>query len=256
MGDFSTATSFDRKQDVGSIELTGITAGYGKKLVLNDVSACLGKGAIVVLIGNNGAGKSTVLKVAVGLLKPWKGKVLLDGQDVTDLPVHARVRRGLALVSQSANTFDSLTVEENLTIGIHGPSRAASRNGLDYALNLLPSLRECLGRRAGLLSGGQRQMLALGIAVAARPAVLLLDEPSAGLSPDRAHEILAKVAEINKASGVSVLMVEQRLKEALAMAHRAVVMVNGSVASQTDRPSDWLVEGALDQFFLGKRNTT
>lgn len=234
-----------------ALELEGIQAGYGKKEILRGVSLTVRAGEIVALIGPNGAGKSTLLKVVAGLLAPWAGSVRLDGADVTRLAVHERVRRGLAYLLQGGEVFPSLTVRENLEIGAWSLPRSERSAGVEDVLRLFPDLRASWYRRAGLLSGGQRQALALGMVLLKRPKVLLLDEPSAGLAPKLARAILNTVRELNERWGITVLLVEQRVREALQVAHRAVALVDGTLAAETDDPTRWLTEEALDAFFFG-----
>ncbi len=232
-------------------------AGYGKKEILRGLSLAIKQGEIVVLIGPNGAGKSTLLKVLAGLLPPWEGSVWLDGREVTTLPVHHRVRQGLAYFMQGGEVFPNLTVKENLEIGAMTLPKSERRGVMESVLDLFPVLRENWHRRAGLLSGGQRQALALGMVLIKRPKYLLLDEPSAGLAPRLAQDILNKVRELNERFGVTVLLVEQRVREALQIAHRAIVLIDGLLVSGTNDPKCWLREGIiLDTFFFGKNRLT
>ncbi|MFN3422771.1 MAG: ATP-binding cassette domain-containing protein, partial [Armatimonadota bacterium] len=187
-----------------------------------------------------------------GLLLPWEGSVWLDGTEITTWPVHWRVQQGLAYFMQGGEVFPSLTVGENLEMGMMTLPKAERQEAMEGVLALFPVLKENWHRRAGLLSGGQRQALALGMVLLKRPKVLLLDEPSAGLAPKLAQEILNKVRELNERWGITVLLVEQRVREALQVAHRAVALVNGTLAADTDDPARWLAEGALDVFFFGK----
>ncbi|MEM1553011.1 MAG: ABC transporter ATP-binding protein [Candidatus Bathyarchaeia archaeon] len=229
-----------------------LRAGYGKKEILRGLSLTVKQGEIVALIGPNGAGKSTLLKVVVGLLPPWEGSVWLNGMEITTLPVHQRVQQGLVYSMQGGEVFPSLTVKENLEMGTLTLPKAERQEAMESVLGLFPLLRENWHRRAGLLSGGQRQALALGMVLLKRPKVLLLDEPSAGLAPKMAKDILSKVQELNKHLGITVLLVEQRVREALQVAHRAIALVDGTFAGETDDPARWLTEGALDAFFFGR----
>lgn len=231
--------------------LEGIDAGYGKKKILHGLSLAVEAGEIVTLIGANGAGKSTLLKVAMGLLKPWQGSVWLNGHDNTYLPVHERARRGLSYLMQGGPVFPSLTVQDNIEMGALTVPPSQRVQTINDVLELFPMLRERLSTRAGLLSGGQRQALALTMVLAQRPRVLLLDEPSAGLAPKLARETLLKVREANEHFGITVLLVEQRVREALEIAHRAVALVNGAVAAETYTPQEWLQDGVMDAHFFG-----
>lgn len=229
-----------------------LRVGYGKKEILRGLSLAVKQGEVVALIGPNGAGKSTLLKVIAGLLLPWEGSVWLDGKDITALPVHQRVRHGLAYFMQGGEVFPNLTVKENLEISAMTLPKSEWREAMESVLGLLPVLKENWNRRAGLLSGGQRQALALGMVLIKRPKYLLLDEPSAGLAPKLAQEILNKVRELNDRFGVTVLLVEQRVREALNIAHHGIILMDGMIVSETDNPKCWLSEGALDTFFFEK----
>jgi len=258
------STAVDKGQVTGAqtqegkigLRLNGIRAGYGKKEILRGLSLTVKQGEIVALIGPNGAGKSTLLKVAMGLLPPWEGMVWLDGWDITHLPVHERVRDGLSYLMQGGESFPSLTVKENLEMGALIVPPAERAAAIESALELFPALRENLNRRAGLLSGGQRQALTLAMVLAQRPQVLLLDEPSAGLAPKLAQDILNKVRELNQRLGIMVLLVEQRVREALEVAHRAVALAEGTIALETEHPAELFQSGQLEPLFLGRVSST
>jgi len=233
------------------LRVEDLHAGYGGKEVLRGVSLTLRAGEIVALIGPNGAGKSTLLKVIAGLVPPTRGSVWLGGREVTAWPPHRRVRHGLAYFLQGGEVFPSLTIRENLEVGAWTLPKSERQKAMESVLALFPVLRENWHCRAGLLSGGQRQALALGMVLLKRPKVLLLDEPSAGLAPKLAQEILSKVRELNGHWGVTVLLVEQRVREALTLAHRAIVLANGHIALETDHPLELLNYGRLERLFLG-----
>ena len=203
----------------------GITSGYGEVPIVKDVSISVAQGEIVTIIGPNGAGKSTLLKTIFGYLRARTGRVLVDGSDVTGLAPERLVRQGLAFVPQTENVFSSLSVRENLAMGgFTLDDDVESR--IDRVLALFPVLTSRLGERAGRLSGGQRQTLALARALMLDPTVLLLDEPSASLSPVMVESVFAHVAEINR-QGTAVLMIEQNARQALAVSHRGYVLANG-----------------------------
>jgi branched-chain amino acid transport system ATP-binding protein len=203
----------------------GVTGGYGEVPIVRDVSIRVGPGEIVTIIGPNGAGKSTLLKILFGFLPAWEGRVSLDAEDVTGLAPEALVRRGLAYVPQTDNVFPSLTIRENLVMG--GFTRTSGvEERITWVFEVFPVLAERPGERAGRLSGGQRQTLALARALMLEPAVLLLDEPSASLSPRMVETVLTSVLEINR-HGTAVLMVEQRARQALAISHRGYVLASG-----------------------------
>ncbi|HLL51421.1 MAG TPA: ABC transporter ATP-binding protein [Thermomicrobiales bacterium] len=203
----------------------GLTSGYGEVPIIRDISIQVGHNEIVTIIGPNGAGKSTLLKAVFGYLPSWDGRVSLVGDDVTGLSPEKLVRRGLAYVPQTNNVFPSLTIRENLAMG--GFTRTDGvKDRIDWVFELFPVLAERPRERAGRLSGGQRQTLALARALMLEPAVLLLDEPSASLSPLMVDTVFASVIEINR-RGTAVLMVEQNARRALAISHRGYVLANG-----------------------------
>ncbi|HEY1316835.1 MAG TPA: ABC transporter ATP-binding protein [Gaiella sp.] len=210
-----------------ALVVDGIEAGYFRDVpILNGASLRVGRGEMVTIVGPNGAGKSTLVRVVIGLLEPWAGTVRVDGEDLTGRKPHVVVRRGVGYVAQRDNVFATMSVRENLELGVlalrggEGPARTAAM------FELFPRLAERRSQPAGTLSGGERQMLALARALMADPALLILDEPSAGLSPAAVDVIFAKIGEIN-AGGVAVLMVEQNARRALAMSHRGYVLDGG-----------------------------
>ncbi|MBI1729149.1 ABC transporter ATP-binding protein [Candidatus Acetothermia bacterium] len=201
------------------------TAGYGEMNILNEVSVFLEEGEIVSLIGPNGAGKSTLMKTIFGLLKPRQGKITFNGRDCTSWDPDQIVKLGMCYVPQTENVFQSLTVKENMEMGAF--IRKDDFSGrIAEIFNLFPDLRTFKDKKAGDLSGGQRQMVAMGRALMLDPRLLLLDEPSAGLSPKLVQMIFEKIREIN-AIGVSILMVEQNAKQALALSNRGYVLATG-----------------------------
>ena len=203
---------------------------YGAVQVLKAVSLELAAGEIVGLLGRNGAGKTTVLKSIMGLVKPNAGRIAFDGADLTKLPPHEIPRLGIAYVPQGRRLFSGLTVAENLRMGLL--VRDGGRDTLDRVLGLFPALTERLGQRAGTLSGGEQQMLATARALCLEPKILLLDEPSEGLMPTMVETLLATIAGL-KTEGVAVLVVEQKVEAALAVADRIVFLENGAIADAT-----------------------
>ncbi len=208
------------------LELDHLRAGYGETEILHGVSLHVDEGEIVVIVGPNGAGKSTAMKAIFGLLNVLEGRVLLAGEEITGMAPQQVVRKGVAYVPQTANVFVTLTVEENLEMGAYvldddpGPR-------IEKVFALFPPLRDKRRQPAGALSGGQRQMVAMGRALVLEPKILLLDEPTAGLSPRYRGEIFDIVRHINDAGG-TILMVEQNAKQALTIADRGYVLVDGS----------------------------
>ena len=227
----------------------GITSGYGEVPIVQDVSIHVGQDEIVTIIGPNGAGKSTVLKALFGFLPVWKGHVSLAGDDVTGLAPELLVCRGIAFVPQTDNVFPNLTIRENLTMG--GITRADGvEERIAWVLDLFPVLAERPRERAGRLSGGQRQTLAIARALMLEPRILLLDEPSASLSPKMVETVLANVVEINR-RGTAVLMVEQRARQALAISDRGYVLANGR--NRLEGPAaDLLASDEVRRLYLGE----
>jgi len=211
------------------LEIENLTAGYDRTAVLHGVSLTVPADGVATVLGHNGAGKSTLLRVAAGLLKARAGTVRLDGEDITRLPAHRRVRRGMAYVPQGQQSFPQLTVRENLRLVADGQPRA--REAMSEALDSFPALREFTGRRAGLLSGGQRQQLALARALITRPRLLLLDEPTEGIQPSVVAEIEETVLSLAARGGLSVLLVEQHIGFALRAAARYSVLEAGRITS-------------------------
>ncbi|MBM7076316.1 MULTISPECIES: urea ABC transporter ATP-binding subunit UrtE [Micromonospora] len=218
------------------LELRGVHAGYGRSEVLHGVDVAVPADGVAAVLGHNGAGKSTLLRVAVGLLRPRAGTVTLDGEDVTRLAPHQRVARGLAYVPQGQQCFPHLTAAENLRLVADGRRDGAAATA--EALDLFPALRPLLRRRAGLLSGGQRQQLAIARALVTRPRLLLLDEPTEGIQPSVVAEIQDRIVELATGAGIRVLLVEQHLGFALRVATRHYVLESGRVTATGDGGRD------------------
>ncbi|MBW1698163.1 MAG: ABC transporter ATP-binding protein [Deltaproteobacteria bacterium] len=207
------------------LKVDNISAGYGEADILHQVNLRVEPGQIVSIIGPNGAGKSTLLKTIFGILKPSQGTVTLNDEDITRLRPDKIAQRGISYVPQVNNVFPSLTIEENLEMGAFIRTDDYSKR-LEEIYELFPVLKERKKQKAGHLSGGQRQMVAMGRALMVDPRVLLLDEPSAGLAPVLVGTIFEKITEIN-ATGVSIIIVEQNAREALKMAHHGYVLAMG-----------------------------
>ena len=231
------------------LQVEGVTSGYGDMEVLRDVSIALEPGEIGSIIGPNGAGKSTVMKVVFGQLRPWRGRVVFAGEDISHLAPYEIVTRGMCYVPQVGNVFTELTVEENLELGafaLEGRDVAARK---ERVFELFPRLKERTRQRAGKLSGGERQMLAMGSALMLDPQLLLLDEPSAGLAPKMVEIIFERIRRVND-TGVAILMVEQNARESLKMAHRGYVMANGQ--NRVDGPGPALADDPeVARLYLG-----
>ena len=210
------------------IEVNGLASGYVKGLnILQGVDLVLKENEVVSIIGPNGAGKSTLLKAIMGLIPIFGGKIYFKGNELFEIKSHQLVQKGIAYVPQVSNVFQSLTIEENLEMGLWSTKNEHSLLFKEI-YSMFPVLKEKRKERAGNLSGGQRQLLALGRALISKPEVLLLDEPSAGLSPKAIGEVFQYIKNINE-SGVGILLVEQNAKKALELADRAYVLVNGKV---------------------------
>jgi branched-chain amino acid transport system ATP-binding protein len=232
------------------LSLEGLVAGYGSDApILHGVNISLQAGEIVSIIGPNGAGKSTAMKSAFGLLNVHQGKILIDAEDVTNSRPEAIVRKGVSFVPQTENVFASLTVQENLELGGYFNSRSHVAAGLDRIYSLFPPLREKRHQKSGLLSGGQRQMVAMGRALMPGPKIILLDEPTAGLSPKYADEIFKLIIDIN-ASGTTVLMVEQNARQALMISNRGYVLVDGRNRHE-GKGADLVRDREVAEMFLG-----
>jgi branched-chain amino acid transport system ATP-binding protein len=229
------------------LELKDITAGYGEFTALWNVSVEVPAGSVVALIGPNGAGKTTSLRVASGLLRPAKGQVLLGGEDVTRQSAGARARAGLCLIPEGRGIYRSLTVKENLQLHARTGGSSAS---IDPAIEVFPVLGSRLGQRAGSLSGGEQQMLAVARAYLTDPKVVLLDELSMGLAPIVINEILASIERLIE-SGVSVLIVEQFVQRALELADLVVILAKGVVVFRG--PAKEVTEERLAGLYLGTK---
>jgi branched-chain amino acid transport system ATP-binding protein len=225
-----------------------MTGGYGGADILTDCSIAVERGQIAVIVGPNGAGKSTAMKAIFGMLALREGRVTLDGQDITALKPQERVARGMAFVPQSRNVFTSMTVRENLEMGAFLREDGIAET-MEEVFALFPVLREKAGQRAGELSGGQRQQVAVGRALMTRPGLLMLDEPTAGVSPIVMDELFDRVLEIGR-SGIAVLMVEQNARQALEIADIGYVLVNGQ-NRHTGTGAELIGDHEVRRSFLG-----
>ena len=224
-------------------------AGYLPGInILNGCSLTANEGDLIGIIGPNGAGKSTLLKAIFGQVNVREGQVLLNGEDITNMKANKLVSKGVAFVPQTNNVFPSLTIEENLQMGVfQSPKRFQER--FDFVTNIFPDLGKRRAQRAGSLSGGERQMVAMGRALMIDPSVLLLDEPSAGLSPVRQDEAFLRVKEVNQA-GVTIIMVEQNARRCLQICDRAYVLDQGKNA-YTGTGRELLLDPKVIALYLG-----
>ena len=222
----STESGQDHANDNLALQIRGITAGYERSTVLHDVNIEVSSGSVVALIGANGAGKTTLLRTTAGLIKPTAGEILLDGLDVTKWPEHRRSGNGLCLIPEGRGVFRALTVSENLRIQL---PRKAPRNAIEKVIDVFPILGQRLSQRAGTLSGGEQQMLALSRAYLCNPKVVLLDELSMGLAPVIVQQIFASIRKLAD-EGISMLIVEQYIDQVLALADNVVILTRGKVS--------------------------
>ncbi len=235
-----------------ALAVDGLVAGYERDLpIVRGVDLEVGKGELVVLLGPNGAGKSTLVKAIAGVVPVHAGAVRLGAAELTRLPAHERIRRGLAFVPQTDNIFATLSIRDNLLLAADLLPKAERGARVAAVFELFADLARRQATRAGQLSGGQRQMLAIGRALIADPAVLILDEPSAGLSPKIVGEVFSRLADIHRA-GVTTILVEQNVKAALAIADRAVVLVEGRIAHQGSADS-LAADPVIGELYLGAR---
>jgi branched-chain amino acid transport system ATP-binding protein len=236
---------------VSVLEVDGLCSGYGALQVLFGVSLSVGEGEVVAVMGSNGAGKTTTLRTITGLLKPTAGSVRLHGRDVTGMPPERLVDQGLVMVPEGRGMLRELTVAENLALGAYTVrDKAQVAEALDRAFTTFPILHERRDQRAGTLSGGQQQMLALGRALMASPRLMLVDEASLGLSPLMTERAFSLVAEMNRTLGVAVLLVEQNVL-ALDLAHRAYVLEKGQVVAAAEGADVRTMQGQLREAYLG-----
>jgi ABC-type branched-subunit amino acid transport system ATPase component len=208
------------------LQVRDVSSGYGDTEVLHGVSMHLNDGEIVTIIGPNGAGKSTLLKTIMGYLRPTQGKILFRDEDVTGLRPDEKVRRGIGYVPQLENVFPSLTVEENLEMGGYIEDKRHLVERIEGAYELFPVLRERRGQKVRTMSGGQRQMLAMARALMTEPSLLLLDEPSAGLSPKVSATVFERIREIHQ-GGKAIIIVEQDAYQSLGISNRGYVLAMG-----------------------------
>jgi branched-chain amino acid transport system ATP-binding protein len=233
------------------LEVRAAAAGYGKHRALFGVDLTVGHGELVTLLGANGAGKSTLLKVLSGLVTPEpQTQVLLDGAPLHTLPAHARVEAGLALVPEGRGIFGELTVRENLALGAYTRrARAGQARNLERVLALFPRLEERLGQAVRTMSGGEQQMVAIGRALMAAPRVLLLDEPSIGLSPLLCSELFKAIAKVRDGE-VGILLVEQNAKRSLAIADRGYLLESGKIVGEGSA-KQMLSDAGIRKAYLG-----
>jgi len=238
--------------EAAPLELKDVTSGYGDVAVIRRVGMTFPKGVITTIVGSNGAGKSTAIKVAAGLLRAWKGSISVNGVDITQEGPDRRVHRGIAYVPQGRIVVPEMTVRDNLMIGAHilGNNRAAVGAATDRVLQLFPALKPRMKQQADTMSGGEQQMLAIGRSLMTSPEIIMLDEPSLGLSPKFVDIVFEKLLSLRN-EGMTVVMVEQKASHALAVSDRGYVMHLGQVAIE-GAAQDLLSNDDVKRLFLGE----
>ncbi len=231
------------------LELQGLKAGYGRVEVLRGVDLHVNAGEIVALLGSNGAGKSTLNNTVSGLVRATTGRVMFDGSDLTNCPSRQVVQAGLIQVPEGRRIFPNLTVRENLELGAFTRARERRSTNLDKVYTIFPRLKERVAQLAGTMSGGEQQMLAIGRGLMAEPKLLILDEPSLGLSPLLVEELFGLIRRLHR-EGLTVLLVEQNVGQSLEIADRAYVMENGSIRF-SGPPAELLASADLKRAYLG-----
>jgi branched-chain amino acid transport system ATP-binding protein len=233
------------------LEIQRLSAGYGRKEILHDLSLTVLRGELVAVLGANGAGKSTLLKAIMGLATVSAGTVSFSGDDITCASTHRKVRMGFAYLMQGGTVFPSLNVRENLEVAVAALATPLRRDAIDRVVSAWPEFNRFFETRAGLLSGGQKQALAVAMALVRKPRILLLDEPSAGLAPSAASHMLARIAQFSREGGATTLVVEHRVREVLPVATRAVILYNGRSYAETHHPLEWLDVEQIEQQAFG-----
>ena len=231
------------------IEFVDVVAGYKDFMILNNLSFKVAKGSITLLLGPNGAGKSTVLKTLFGLLKPRQGRILLDGEEISGATQKALLAKGIAFVPQGRNLFGQLTVFQNLELGGITLGTKTTHERIPQVLDLFPRIKARLHSQASTLSGGEQKQLEVGRALLLRPTVLLIDEPSIGLSPIVVQDVFKLLRKLVK-QGTTVLMVEQNVKSALKLAGDAIALESGQLVLHK-KASELLADPNIERLFLG-----
>jgi len=232
------------------LEVRNVHVSYGDAPAVWDASLEIGAGQIVSVVGPNGAGKSTLINTIAGILRPRKGKILVDGVDITSIPGHRVCDHGVAIVPEGRRLFTHMSVQDNLALGAYrAGARSASRETMEEVFSLLPVLEDRRSQIAGSMSGGQQQMVAIGRALMARPRLLLMDEPSLGLSPLIVADMFRIIRRINE-RGVAVMLVEQNIHQALEVAHHAYVIEQGRIIT-SGKPETLRSNPRIKEAYLG-----
>jgi branched-chain amino acid transport system ATP-binding protein len=236
------------------LEIKGINAGYGRLQVLFDVNTKMKDKDITVIVGPNGSGKSTLLKTIMGLTQVYSGNILFNRRDIKGLPPHVVTRLGIAYLPQVDNVFANLKVQENLLMAAYALGKDRAKERTKEVLNDFPVLKEYLGRRAGKLSGGERQMLAMAMATMRMPKIMLFDEPTGSLAPKMAIEVLDKIVKLRDDYGITLVLAEQNARRALELGDEAILLVSGEVMYEGNS-RELLKHPELGQVYLGVKKT-
>ncbi|MGN6160109.1 MAG: ABC transporter ATP-binding protein [Marmoricola sp.] len=232
------------------LEIKDMSVHYGRIQALKDLSITVEEGQVVTLIGANGAGKTTTMRAIAGLLNLSSGSITFEGNDITKVRGHKRVKEGISLAPEGRGIFPAMTVAENLDMGAYGRTdKSALKDDLERVYDLFPRVKERLHQKGGTLSGGEQQMLAIGRALMSRPKLLLLDEPSMGLAPQFIRQVFKIIRQVNE-QGTTVLLVEQNANQALAIAHQAYVLETGEI-THSGTGKELLANPAIKEAYLG-----
>jgi branched-chain amino acid transport system ATP-binding protein len=233
-----------------SLKITALNAGYGTIQVLFDVDMTVQEKAITVIVGPNGSGKSTLVKTIMGITNHYSGDIFFDAENIAGLAPHLVTKLGIAYLPQVSNVFADLKVRENLLMASYVLRKAEVKTRIQQAINNFPILEDRLNKKAGTLSGGQRQMLAMAMAIIRRPRVMLFDEPTGSLAPKLAFEVLDKIVELREKYGITIVLVEQNARRALERGDNALLLVSGQVMYD-GAANELLYHEDLGQLYLG-----
>ena len=232
------------------LQIQNLSAGYGKSQILHDVSINVKNKEIVAILGPNGSGKSTLLKAIFGLATIYSGKIIFENNDITTLPPHKKARIGIVYLPQTDNCFANLTVKENLIMAGYTLGKNEIHDRIEQIISIFPIIKNIMNKKVHLLSGGERQMLAIAMALIRKPKLLMFDEPTAQLAPKIASEIIKKIYELKTMFNIGILLVEQNIKKALEICDRTYLLVNGKVVYE-GKPNDLLNNAKFGKLYLG-----
>ncbi|HIP63551.1 MAG TPA: ABC transporter ATP-binding protein [Archaeoglobus profundus] len=235
------------------MRIENLNAGYKELQILFDINAKIERRKITTVVGPNGSGKSTLLKAIFGLATIYSGNVIFKEKDITKIPPHEKTKIGLAYLPQTNNVFTNLTVEENLKIAGYTVDKEELKSRIDLALDVFPELEKCMKKRAGTLSGGQRQFLAIATALVRNAELLMLDEPTAQLSPKYAEILFSKIVELRERLGLTILLVEQNIKKALEISDKAYMLISGRVVFE-GQANELLEHEKFKQYCVGLKD--